>query len=86
NAPDSFEDVGIAVREVNTRLGFTGETLEKASDAFLKFATVNKTDVEGANQLVTRAMGEAGIEADKYNQVLDYLTVDGQKSDISGEK
>ncbi|HAP3674059.1 TPA: phage tail tape measure protein [Enterococcus faecalis] len=86
NAPDSFEDVGIAVGEVNTRLGFTGEKLEKASDDFLKFATVNKTDVEGAIQLVTRAMGDAGIEADKYNQVLDYLTVAGQKSGISVDK
>ncbi|WP_279260883.1 phage tail tape measure protein [Enterococcus faecalis] len=86
NAPDSFEDVGIAVGEVNTRLGFTGEKLEKASDDFFKFATVNKTDVEGAIQLVTRAMGDAGIEADKYNQVLDYLTVAGQKSGISVDK
>ena len=86
NAPDSFEDVGIAVGEVNTRLGFTGEKLGKASDDFLKFATVNKTDVEGAIQLVTRAMGDAGIEADKYNQVLDYLTVAGQKSGISVDK
>ncbi|MEM5214057.1 phage tail tape measure protein [Enterococcus faecalis] len=86
NAPDSFEDVGIAVGEVNTRLGFTGEKLEKASDDFLKFGTVNKTDVEGAIQLVTRAMGDAGIEADKYNQVLDYLTVAGQKSGISVDK
>ncbi|NSR00574.1 phage tail tape measure protein [Enterococcus faecalis] len=86
NAPDSFEDVGIAVGEVNTRLGFTGEKLEKASDDFLKFATVNKTDVEGAIQLVTRAMGDAGIEADEYNQVLDYLTVAGQKSGISVDK
>ncbi|RXF44552.1 phage tail tape measure protein [Enterococcus faecalis] len=86
NAPDSVEDVGIAVGEVNTRLGFTGEKLEKASDDFLKFATVNKTDVEGAIQLVTRAMGDAGIEADKYNQVLDYLTVAGQKSGISVDK
>lgn len=86
NAPDSFEDVGIAVGEVNTRLGFTGEKLEKASDDFLKFATVNKTDVEGAIQLVARAMGDAGIEADKYNQVLDYLTVAGQKSGISVDK
>lgn len=86
NVPDSFEDVGNAVGEVNTRLEFTGKKLEKASDEFLKFASVNKIDVESAIQLVTRAMGDAGIEADKYNIVLDYLTVAGQKSGVSIDK
>ncbi|NSM89510.1 phage tail tape measure protein [Enterococcus faecalis] len=85
-APDTFEDVGIAIGEVNTRLGFTGDKLEQAAGDFLTFAYVNGVDLNNSIALVTRAMGDAGIEADKYNQVLDYLTVAGQKSGISVDK
>lgn len=81
--PASFGDIGAAVGEVNTRLGFTGGELEKASTQFLKFAKINGTDVESSVQLVTRAMGDAGINASEYGAVLDALTVAGQKSGIS---
>lgn len=81
--PANFGDIGAAVGEINTRLDFTGDELKKASIEFLKFAKVNDVDVNTSVQLVTRAMGDAGIEADKYSEVLDMLTVAGQKSGIS---
>lgn len=81
--PADFADIGAAVGEVNTRLGFTGEALEQAATDFLEFAKVNGADVNTSVQLVTRAMGDAGIAAEDYNQVLDALTVAGQQSGIS---
>lgn len=82
----SFEDSAKAVGEISTRLGFTGKELDTASKDFLKFAQVNRTDVETSVALVTRAMGDAGIEASEYGTMLDALTVATQKSGISIDK
>lgn len=83
--PGEFGDIGAAIGEINTRLDLTGDKLKTASVDFLKFAKVNGVDVNTSVQLVTRAMGDAGIEADKYSELLDMLTVAGQKSGISIE-
>ncbi len=84
--PGDFGDIGAAVGEVNTRLELTGDDLKTAAQQFLKFAAINDTDVNTSVQLVTRAMGDAGIAADEYGTVLDALTVAGQKSGISVDK
>jgi len=81
--PAEFGDVGAAIGELNTRLDLTGNKLKTASTDFLKFAKVNGLDVNSSVQLVTRAMGDAGIAADDYADLLDMLTVAGQKSGIS---
>lgn len=84
--PADFGDIGAAVGEINTRLGFTGDVLKNSSEQFLKFAKINNTDVNTSVQLVTRAMGDAGIAAENYGQVLDQLTVASQVSGISVDK
>ncbi|WP_291634537.1 phage tail tape measure protein, partial [Clostridium sp.] len=82
SVPDSMDQVGAAVGEINTRFEFTGETLKKASEDFLKFARINDMDVNSSVKLVSRAMGDAGIKSSEYNSVLDKLTVAAQKSGI----
>lgn len=83
NVAGSFEDVGNAVGEINTRFGFTNKELEEASEKFLKFAKINDTDVNTAVQKVSRYMGDASIESSKYGEVLDDLTSVAQASGIS---
>ena len=81
-----LETIGSAVGEVNTRFGFTGTELEDASRKFLKFAKVTGTDATTAVQLVSRAMGDAGIASDDYAELLDELATAGQASGISIER
>ncbi len=81
--PLGFENIGSAIGEVNTRLGFTGDTLKQSSKDFLEFAHINDIDVSESVRLVARAMGDANIPMDQYNSLLDMLTVASHKSGIS---
>ncbi|WP_353458867.1 phage tail tape measure protein [Staphylococcus aureus] len=83
NFPADAETVGGVLGEVNTRLGFTGKELENATESFLKFSHITGSDGVQAVQLITRAMGDAGIEADEYQSVLDMVAKAAQASGIS---
>lgn len=83
--PTTMNDAGAAVGEINTRFGLTGTALEDLSAKFIKFAQVNDADVNQSVQLVSRAMGDAGISADKAGEFMDQLTVAAQMSGISIE-
>lgn len=85
-ASGSFEDIGEALGEVNTRFGFTDEQLEESTRQFIKFADITGTDAKNAVRLVSRAMGDAGIKAEDYNSILDALAVAAQASGISIDK
>lgn len=78
-----FDTIGSALGEVNTRFGYTDEAAEACTTKFLKFSEITGTDAVQAVQLVSRAMGDAGIEADDYGTLLDQLAVAAQASGIS---
>ena len=81
--PTSFETASDAVGEVNTRFGLTGETLEKVSGQFIKFADLNGTDVSGSIDTVQKVMSAFNIEAKDAGLVLDTLNQVGQQTGIS---
>ncbi len=84
NFPADAETVGGVLGEVNTRLGFTGKELESATrESFLKFSHITGSEGVQAVQLITRAMGDAGIEADEYQSVLDMVAKAARASGIS---
>lgn len=81
----SFDDVGGAIGEINTRFGATGDGLETMSKDFLKFAEITGVDATQGVQLVSRAMSDAGIDTADYKSVLDQLSAASQASGISVE-
>lgn len=78
--------IGNAMGEINTRFGYTGQQLEDATVAFLKFSDVTGADAADAVADVSKALAAAGMEADNYQEILDALTVAGQKSGVSVQK
>lgn len=78
-----YGSLGDTLGEVNTRFGFTGESLEECTTQFMKFADITGSDAKTAVQLVSRAMGDAGIEAKDYSSLLDSLALAAQASGIS---
>ena len=84
--PVEFETAGAAIGEINTRFGYLGDQLGECTEDFLKFAKVNNMDATESVRLVSRAMGDAGIDASEYKRVLDLMTKAAQDSGISVSK
>lgn len=75
-----FSDIGSVLGEVNTRFGFTGKTLEKATEQFLKFSEITGEDGVSAVQDVSKALEASGGNGNEYGDILDALAKASQKS------
>jgi TP901 family phage tail tape measure protein len=84
--PTESATLGSALGEVNTRFGFVDEKLETTTEKFLKFADVTGMDATTGVQLVARAMGDAGIEGDEFEKVLDSVAKAAQATGIGADR
>ena len=78
--PTTFEQAGIAVGEVNTRFGLTGDALYDLSAQFIKFAELNSTDVNSSIDMTQKVLTTFNLTAEDAGTVLDYLNATGQKT------
>lgn len=83
--PASFDEIGTAVGEVNTRFNITGQELEDLSGQFVKFAKVNGTDVNSSIDTVQKALANFGLDASHAESLLDRMTKTGQETGVSME-
>lgn len=78
-----FGEIGNVLGEVNTRFGFTGDTLEETTKDFLKFAEITGTDAKGAVASVSKALKAAGMQDKDYAKLLDQMAKAAQVSGVS---
>ena len=78
-----FSDIGTAVGEVNTRFGSTGAQLDKLSEKFLKFATINGLDVKATIDDTQSTMAAFGMDVEDTASFLDVLNKAGQDTGVS---
>lgn len=74
----SYDDIGTAVGEINTRFGSTGDELEDLSVQFIKFKDLNNVDLKTAIDNTQAAMAAWGVEAEDTSLMLDLLNKAGQ--------
>jgi len=79
----TMEDIGTVIGEVNTRTGLTGEELESLTDDILNFSRLTGADAVQATALLTRAMGDWGVENENAAELLDSIYGAGQAFGIS---
>jgi phage-related minor tail protein len=65
--------IGGVMAELNTRTGVTGDQLETTTGQFLEFTRLAGGDGVRNVQLVTRVMGDWGVENEHTGQTLDML-------------
>lgn len=83
SVPSDFATIANAVGEVNTRFDVSGQELEDLSSAFIKFSTLNGTDVTSSIDEVSSMMKAWGMDAKDTAKVLDLLNGVGQNTGAS---
>lgn len=86
SVPASVQDVGVAIADLNTRLGLTGIELEELATQFLQLSRITETDVSTNIQNATRLFGSWSIATDDYSATLDRLFVVSQQTGITIDK
>lgn len=73
NGPDSFDVVGTAIADLNTRLGLSGKPLQELSRQLIDLSRITETDLSTNIETVTRVFGDWGVSTDEQSEALDKL-------------
>lgn len=79
----TLDETASAVGEINTRLAYTGDMLEKTTGQFLDFAAITGGDATAAVRSVTQLMNQWNVPATEMETMLSKLAYAGQASGIS---
>jgi len=82
NVPASAEDVGVAIADLNTRTGATGDQLETLAQKSVLLSKITGEDLSGQIAAVTRVFGDWGISAKDQAGAMDYLFKASQSTGI----
>ena len=80
--PTDMNKVGVAVGEINTRFGSTGDELEALTQKFIKYSEINDSDVNDSIDNVSAALKAFGLGSESAGDVLDKLTSISQRTGI----
>lgn len=83
--PTDMDTVGIAVGEINTRFGYTGEQLESLSRQFIQFAEINGVDLNNSIGTVDKILEQFNLTGEDASGVLDLITLKAQQTGISAD-
>lgn len=83
--PTDMATVGIAVGEINTRFGYTGEQLEALSTQFIQFAEINGVDLNNSIGTVDKILEQFNMDASETGGVLDLVTQKAQQTGIGAD-
>lgn len=83
--PTDMDTVGVAVGEVNTRFGYTGEQLETLSKQFIQFAEINGVDLNNSIGTVDKVLEQFNLTGEEASGVLDLITLKAQQTGIGAD-
>ena len=85
NMPTDMATVGVAIGEINTRFGYTGEQLETLSTQFIQFAEINGVDLNNSIGTVDKVLEQFNMDASEAGNVLDLITLKAQQTGIGAD-
>lgn len=83
--PTTAEKAGVAIGEVNTRFGVTGQELEDLSRLFIQFAEINDTDLNGSIDNTSKIMTQWSLSMEDAANLLGVITNEAQRTGISSD-
>ena len=83
--PTDMDTVSVAVGEINTRFGYTGEKLETLSKQFIQFAEINGVDLNNSIGTVDKVLEQFNLTGEDASGVLDLITLKAQQTGIGAD-